>query len=415
VLGEALIQGGPYTVEYRVAGADGELRWASAHGRVKLGKDGKAGSVSGVVLDDTHRKRAESKLRESEHRFGVLAECIPQMIWTATPDGALDYVSGQTTAYFGWPSEALLGAGWLEGVHADDQAQTIQRWQQSLATGEPYETAFRLRRGRDATWRWHLARALPLFDNQARIVQWFGTCTDIQDQKVIESELTRVNKELEEFAYVASHDLQEPLRMVNIYTQLILDDGGADSTEKSHYAGFVREGVRRMEGLIHDLLTFSKAVHSDQPPVGTADLSAALREAISVLKNRMEESGCIVTEEPLPWVRGDASQMAHVFQNLLSNALKYCKRGVPPAIHVSAARDGNWWVVGIRDNGIGFEQHYAERIFGLFKRLHKEEYPGTGLGLAICKRIVERYGGRIWAEGRPGEGSTFYFSLPRAE
>jgi signal transduction histidine kinase len=168
-----------------------------------------------------------------------------------------------------------------------------------------------------------------------------------------------------------------------------------------------------MEGLIHDLLTFSRAVHSDQFPVGMADLSAALNQALSVLQNRIEESGCVISTEPLPTVRGDASQLAHVFQNLLSNALKYSRAGVPPQVCVAVEQDAGSWIVSIRDNGIGFDPQYAEKIFGLFKRLYKEEYPGTGLGLAICKRIVERYGGRIWAEGRPGEGATFYFSLPK--
>lgn len=203
--------------------------------------------------------------------------------------------------------------------------------------------------------------------------------------------------------------------MVNIYTQLIMSDLGPEATELTEYAGFVQQGVKRMEGLIYDLLRFSRAVHSDQLPIGTADLSAALNEAMSVLKNRIEESGCVIIAEPLPTVRGEVSQMAHVFQNILSNALKYCREGIAPAIQISAQREGDCWVIAIRDQGIGFEPRYAERIFGLFKRLYKEEYPGTGLGLAICKRIVERYGGRIWAEGRPGEGATFYFSLPGAE
>jgi light-regulated signal transduction histidine kinase (bacteriophytochrome) len=203
--------------------------------------------------------------------------------------------------------------------------------------------------------------------------------------------------------------------MVNIYTQLILEDIGQQGADIDLYAGFVREGVRRMEGLIQDLLTFSRAVHSEMVTVGAADLSDALGEALSVLKNRIEESGCVITADRLPTVRADVAQMAHVFQNLLSNALKYCKSGDVPAIHISARRDGNFWVVAIEDHGIGFEPRYAERIFGLFKRLYKEEYPGTGLGLAICKRIVERYGGRIWAEGQPGEGATFYFSLPRVD
>ena len=144
-----------------------------------------------------------------------------------------------------------------------------------------------------------------------------------------------------------------------------------------------------------------------------ADLEASLAEATSILKTRIEETGAIIRTSPLPSVRGDTLQMAHVFQNVLSNALKYRKKDSTPEIHISAAQDRDHWIVSVRDNGIGFEQQYSERIFGLFKRLYKDEYPGTGLGLAICKRIVERYGGRMWAQGRPGDGATFYFSLPR--
>jgi len=245
---------------------------------------------------------------------------------------------------------------------------------------------------------------------------------NITDRKRAEEEvqrsneqLTRVNRELEEFAYVASHDLQEPLRIVNIYTQLMLKDLGGEKAALAQYAGFVQQGVRRMDALINDLLTFSRAVHTDELPVGKADLGTSLSEALSVLKNRIEEAGAAVSTVPLPPVRGDGSQLSHVFQNLLSNALKYRKKDTAAQIRISAERDGDYWTISMRDNGIGFEAQYAERIFGLFKRLHRDEYPGTGLGLAICKRIVERYGGRIWAEGRPGEGATFYFSLPAAD
>ncbi len=183
----------------------------------------------------------------------------------------------------------------------------------------------------------------------------------------------------------------------------------------NQYASFVRQAVTRIGALIHDLLTFSRTVHTEALPASAADLSASLSEALSVLENRIEESGAVITAQPLPTVRGDTSQMAHVFQNLLSNSLKYRKKEAPPEIHIGVEPDRDRWVVSVRDNGIGFEQQYAERIFGLFKRLHRSEYPGTGLGLAICKRIVERYGGRIWAEGRTDEGATFHFSLLRVE
>jgi light-regulated signal transduction histidine kinase (bacteriophytochrome) len=144
-------------------------------------------------------------------------------------------------------------------------------------------------------------------------------------------------------------------------------------------------------------------------------LAASLDEALSVLKHWIEENGAHIAAPFLPRVRGDTQQLAHVFQNLLSNALKYRRQEISPAIHITAEPDGEQWRISVRDNGIGFEPQYAERIFGLFKRLHKDEYPGTGLGLAICQRIVEWYGGRMWAEGRPGQGATFFFALPQAE
>jgi signal transduction histidine kinase len=231
--------------------------------------------------------------------------------------------------------------------------------------------------------------------------------------KCANEELKRVNSELEEFAYVASHDLQEPLRMVNIYTHLILKAVGEDAHENlGQYREFVRQGIERMEALIRDLLTFSRTIQIDPSQQDAAQLSESWSEAVSVLQDRIEESGASITTTALPTVHADMAQMAHVFQNLLSNSIKYRRKGVPLEIDVSAREvDGNW-VIALRDNGIGFNQQYAERIFGLFKRLHKDEYPGTGLGLAICKRIVERYGGRIWATSAAGQGATVYFSLP---
>jgi signal transduction histidine kinase len=168
-----------------------------------------------------------------------------------------------------------------------------------------------------------------------------------------------------------------------------------------------------MEALLHDLLTFSRTIHTEEAPAGTADLSSALSQAMSVLKDRIEDAGAVITASVLPAVQGETGQMSLVFQNLLSNALKYQRNGTRPEVLIRAECEGTNCIISVRDNGIGFEPQYAERIFGLFKRLHKDEYPGTGLGLAICRRIIERYGGTIWAESSPGHGATFSFSLPR--
>ncbi|MEO8052614.1 MAG: ATP-binding protein, partial [Acidobacteriota bacterium] len=285
---------------------------------------------------------------------------------------------------------------------------------QALSSGEPAEMVFPLKRA-DGEYRSFLTLVTPVKDIEGRVLRWIGTNTDVTDQRRTEEELRKANRELEEFAYVASHDLQEPLRMVNIYTQMILKKVGQEDSDLQLYARFVQQGVVRMETLIRDLLAFSRTVHQDQMTTATADLMTSLYEAKSVLGPRIEESGAAIHVQPLPTVRGDVSQITHVFQNLLSNALKYQKPDVPPEIFISAKREENQWVIGVRDNGIGFEQQYAERIFGLFKRLHGDDFDGTGLGLAICQRIIERHGGRIWAEGRPGDGATFYFTLPSME
>lgn len=228
--------------------------------------------------------------------------------------------------------------------------------------------------------------------------------------------LTAANRQLEEFAYVASHDLQEPLRMVNTFTELLLRRCAASDDEALKHAEFVHQGIGRMEKLLRDLLAFSRTIAQDQPkPGGSADLARCVEEAVRTLGSRIEENGAEVTWSSLPVVHGEEAQLTQVFQNLLSNALKYRKPDVPPRIWVSARPDGENWRIDVRDNGIGFDPRYSERIFGLFKRLYKDEYPGTGLGLAICQRIVERYGGRIWAESEPGAGSVFHVVLPAAE
>lgn len=229
--------------------------------------------------------------------------------------------------------------------------------------------------------------------------------------KLANVDLMRVNRELEEFAYVASHDLKEPMRMINIYTQLILKSINGGNPELAGYADFVRQGVDRMEALIGDLLTFSRTVHTERATNDVAELSASLQQAVAVLQNRIDENCAVIKSNPLPLVRGDVRQLALVFQNLISNSIKYRSTLEPPEIDIDAEQVNGQWVIAVRDNGIGFDQQYAERIFGLFKRLHKDEYPGTGLGLSICQRIVERYGGRMWARGKAGEGAVFYFAL----
>jgi light-regulated signal transduction histidine kinase (bacteriophytochrome) len=201
---------------------------------------------------------------------------------------------------------------------------------------------------------------------------------------------------------------------VNIYTQLLVRDLQPHLTEDSRvFATYVQDGVRRMEQLLKGLLSFSRVVHvgnEDANVRRSADLNVSLDRALATLRNRIDEENAIVTADSLPRVRGDEAQLTQVFQNLISNALKY-RTEANPSVRITARQEGAEWVVSVVDNGIGFEQDHAPKIFGLFKRLHKDEYPGAGLGLAICKRIIERYDGRIWATSSAGQGATFSFAL----
>jgi light-regulated signal transduction histidine kinase (bacteriophytochrome) len=224
-------------------------------------------------------------------------------------------------------------------------------------------------------------------------------------------ELARSNAELEQFAYVASHDLQEPLRMVSSYTQLLEQryEDLLDARAKK-YIYYAVDGANRMQTLITDLLSYSR-VGSRAQPLAITDSHSALGEAIRNLSSSIAETQALVTTDDLPIVCADRSQVVQLFQNLIGNAIKF--RGTQsPRVHVSAERSGEDWVFSVRDNGIGIEAKYFERIFVIFQRLHsREEYPGTGIGLALCKRIVERHGGKIWVESEPGRGSAFLFSL----
>ncbi len=237
---------------------------------------------------------------------------------------------------------------------------------------------------------------------------------DILEVRVKErtAELARSNAELEQFAYIASHDLQEPLRMVSSYVQLLARryEGRLDP-DADEFIAFASEGALRMQRLINDLLAYSR-VGSRGKSFEAVTLEAALAKARENLHLSIEEKNATITHDPLPAAYGDSGQLTQVFQNLIDNAIKFHGKE-PPRVHVSARLDGDQCVCSVRDNGIGIAPEYLNRLFVLFQRLHtRTEYPGTGLGLAICKRVVERHGGRIWLESQAGAGSTFFFSIP---
>jgi light-regulated signal transduction histidine kinase (bacteriophytochrome) len=231
-------------------------------------------------------------------------------------------------------------------------------------------------------------------------------------------ELARSNRELDQFASIAAHDLQSPLRSVAGFLELLARRYEGKLDEKADgYIARALNGTKRMSALIHDLYAYARAGTQGKAPA-PVDLDAMLRGAIDNLRENINENGAVLTWDELPRVEGDDTQLVQLFQNLIANAIKFRKKDTPPSIRVSAEQRRDEWVFGVHDNGIGIEPRFYERVFVMFQRLHSyDAYPGTGLGLALCKRIVERHGGRIWIESRPAEGSSFYFTIPvrRAE
>jgi PAS domain S-box-containing protein len=367
-------------------------------------------ATAAVALDNA---RLFSAAEQSEERYRFLAESIPHMVWTASPDGAIDYVNRQAGDYFGVPGEALIGSGWMNGVHPDDREQAAARWTQSLASGETFEAGFRLRRGSDGSYRWHLARGHAMRAGDGSIVKWFGTCTDFDDQKRIETELRLANQDLEQFAYSASHDLQEPLRQVATFSQLLQRRYSHSLGDQANeFIRYIVEGALRMEALVHDLLAYTQAASLRDGHEGKVDVNDVLVRVQSNLRMAIDENRATIEYEALPAVSVPGVQLLQLFQNLVGNSIKY-RSDDPPRIRISAEPRGGMYLFVLEDNGIGIEPQYAKLIFGLFKRLHGgSRYAGTGIGLAICQKIVEHYGGEIWVESELGAGARFFFSLP---
>lgn len=377
----------------------------------------------GCFLDVAELTHLDSSVRDSEERFRSLAAALPQLIWASNADGAIEYTNSLWRKYTGWADDQPMPPDpWTGLIHPEDHSPYQERWQNTLKSGEIFETQCRLKHMPDGTYRWFLCRAVPLRNAKGQVVRWFGSCTDIQDQMTNAAKLqaaidalSRSNSDLEQFAYAASHDLQEPLRMVVIFTQLLKEEYSSqlDATAKS-YLDFAMNGALRMEELLKSLLSYATIANAPKESAEWIDAGEACSAARLNLQAATENTGAVILCGPLPTVWFSRVHLVRLFQNLIGNALKY-RRSSPPEVHISAQRVGDRWIFSIRDNGIGIAKEYLSQIFGVFKRLHGSSYEGAGIGLAICQKIVERAGGQIWAESEVGQGSTFHFSIPAVD
>ena len=375
--------------------------------------DGFNAMLAGIQLRDSNLQTALRDREEAFRQFRFMAESMPQKIFTAAPNGEIDYLNQQWTEFTGLTFKQIKGGGWTQFVHPEDVGENLRIWRASIESGEPFYFQHRFRRA-DGAYRWHLSRAQPMRDAHGSITMWIGSNTDIHEQKEKEEELRRANDDLQQFAYSASHDLQEPIRNVAVYSEIVakryhsvLDADG------QQFLGFLMEGGRRLATLIDDLLAYTRAGVMENADVAPVDSSEVLQNALGSLSEAIRESGATVTHDPLPAVCMSEAHLLQVFQNLISNAVKYRQEAEAPRIHVAVERVESNWRFSVQDNGIGIDPQYKEIIFGVFKRLHRDsKYTGTGIGLAICHRVVELYGGRIWVESKSGEGATFFFTVP---
>ena len=372
---------------------------------------------SAATLDkaDVERKRAEEALRLAGAYNRSLLEASLDPLVTIGPDGTVTDVNAATETVTGFSREALVGTDFADYFTDPEKARAGYR--QVFQEGSVRDYALEVRR-RDGGATPVLYNASVYRDESEKVTGVFAAARDITERKRAEEalnrqaeELARSNAELEKFAYVASHDLQEPLRMISGFSQLLArryrEKLGPEADE---FIGYVVDGTNRMQRLINDLLAYSR-LGTRGGEFESTDVSLVLERTMQNLRAAIEESGALVSHDPMPTVTADGIQLAQLFQNLIGNAVKF--RGEPrPRVHVSARLEGGEWIFSVKDNGIGIEPKYFGRIFTIFQRLHgNTEYPGTGIGLAICRKIAERHGGRIWVESETGKGSTFFFSI----
>ncbi len=434
-----------YKVDYRIIRAnDGAIVWIKTTGQYYYDEFGVAHTLTGISIDISEQKEAEELIKASEAKFRTLSETIPHMIWSATADGQKNFFNKFFIDYTGLSFEELKGNGMRKIIYPADLKKDLQLWHHSLKTGEDFNMEKRMRH-HDGTYRWHLSHGIAQKDLLGKITGWVGSSTEIEEQKIfteqleskvkerttelqtLNEELKQSNSQLDQFAYVASHDLQEPLRKIITFSMRLKDKHNAElSTEVKTYLNKIEDASSRMTTLIKDLLNYSRLLQHEKL-FTRVDLNETLKNILSDFEERIVEKKAVFKIETLPTIETIPLQMNQLFYNLISNALKFTKENVAPLITITSSKlskleikkypslntSSNYFEIIFKDNGIGFNQKYDKQIFTIFQRLHDAKtYFGTGIGLALCKKIVENHQGEIFVKAEENKGAAFHIILP---
>ncbi|REE25766.1 PAS domain S-box-containing protein [Winogradskyella pacifica] len=429
--------------QIRIIWEDQTLHWKDVKGKVFYDEHNQPERMLGTVRDITEERNFHQQLLDREEKFRLLADSMPQFIWTSDPEGNLNYFNQSVYDFSGLTLDDILRDGWLQIVHPDDKEENIKVWTEAIASGKDFLLEHRFRK-HNGDYRWQLSRAIPQKDADGVIKMWVGSSTDIQEQKVFTAklenmvrnrtnelekknlDLEKMNKELQSFVYISSHDLQEPLRKIQTFASRIKEkelERLSDSAK--NYFSRMQTSAYRMQNLIQDLIAYSRT-NAQESTFEIYNLQDIIEDTKETLSEELEEKNVVFELENICDVRIIPVQFQQVILNLVSNSIKFSKEGTGILIKISCEilkgkktgipalnNDRTYCHIRFSDNGIGFDQQYHEKIFEVFQRLHsKEDYSGTGIGLAIVKRIIENHDGHIAARSEFNNGAIFDIYLP---
>jgi PAS domain S-box-containing protein len=419
----ALTPNTPFQEEYRLVQKDGSIVWIDARGKCQFDEAGKPTFFPGAAVDITQRVLSEQAARDSARRFQFMAEAMPQKMWTATPDGGIDFFNHLWLDFTGLSFEDIRDWGWSKFIHPDDLEHTVRIYKTAVAEGKPFEMQQRFRR-HDGAYRWHLARGAPMRDSAGKITMWMGSNTDIDDQKrqndhletLVQQRTQKLSDsvhELEAFSYSISHDMRAPLRAMIAFSDILREEySGKLDAEGIDYLGRIGAASKRMDRLIQDVLQFSR-LSGDVTSLSRIDTDKTVKEIIRSYPNLHADSVNIVIRPDLDPIMGVEAYLTQCVSNLLENGSKFVAKGTKPHIEVWSESAEGRVKLFFRDNGIGIPEHSLKRIFEIFHRVGRDN-EGTGIGLAIVRKAAEKMEGTVGVSSTEGQGSLFWLDLKAA-